>query len=202
VDVNTATYTNDIGAPELSAAWADLDFDPSVPCVYYARILEIPTPRWSTYDAVRHSQPLITGFPAAVQQRAWASPVWYTPAEQDKAPAPESAEEIVTVAGLADRGILPMNDEQIREITVGRTSRTVNLVTGQQVVIHYSWDGKRVLAGLADQPLVRYEIRGSRRIETSVLGDPISVALFSVEGRILGAREDEAGYVNWEAFPQ
>ena len=69
VDVNRATYTNDIGATELSAAWTDLDFDPSVPCVYYARILEIPTPRWSTYDAVRHRAPFNTAVPATVQQR-------------------------------------------------------------------------------------------------------------------------------------
>ena len=84
VDVNRATYTNDIGATELSAAWTDLDFDPSVPCVYYARILEIPTPRWSTYNAVRHRSALNTSVPATVQQRAWASPVWYTPSEQDR----------------------------------------------------------------------------------------------------------------------
>ena len=60
VDVSTATYRNDIGAAELSAAWTDPAFDPSLACVYYARILEIPTPRWSTYDAVRHGKPLPT----------------------------------------------------------------------------------------------------------------------------------------------
>jgi hypothetical protein len=203
VDVNQATYTNDIGATELSAAWTDLDFDPSVPCVYYTRILEIPTPRWSTYDAARHRQPLTTAVPATVQQRAWASPVWYTPSEQDRAVAPEPREEIVTVAGLAERGILPMSDEQIREVTIGRTVRTVNLVTGRSATLHYSREGKRTLAGLSDRPLVTpYEIRDGRRIETTVLGDAFSVALFSVDGRILGAREDEAGYVNWEVIPQ
>ena len=55
VDVSTATYRNNIGAAELSAAWTDPEFDPSQACAYYARILEIPTPRWSTYDAVRHT---------------------------------------------------------------------------------------------------------------------------------------------------
>ena len=203
VDVNHATYANDIGATELSAAWTDLDFDPSVPCVYYTRILEIPTPRWSTYDAVRHRQPFNTAVPATVQQRAWASPVWYTPAGHDRRPGPEPAEELLTVARLAERGILPMSDEQIREVTVGRTVRTVNLVTGQSATVHYSKDGKRSLAGLSDRPLVTpYEIRDGRRIETTILGDALSVALFSVDGRILGAREDEAGYVNWEVIPQ
>ena len=171
VDVNRATYANDIGATELSAAWTDLDFDPSVPCVYYARILEIPTPRWSTYDAVRHRQPLTTAVPAAVQQRAWTSPVWYTPGEQDRAAAPEPREDIFTVARLGERGILPMGDEEIREVTVGRTVRTVNLVTGQAATLHYSRDGKRTVAGLSDRPLVTpYEIRDGRRI-----GPPSSV---------------------------
>jgi hypothetical protein len=171
--------------------------------VYYARILEIPTPRWSTYDAVRDRQPLTTAVPAAVQQRAWTSPVWYTPGEQDRAPAPEPREDIFTVARLAERGILPMGDEEIREVTVGRTVRTVNLVTGQSATLHYSRDGKRTVAGLSDRPLVTpYEIRDGRRIETTVLGDAFSVALFSVDGRILCAREDEAGFVNWEAIPQ
>ena len=96
-----------------------------------------------------------------------------------------------------------MSDEQIREVTVGRTVRTVNLVTGQSATMHYSRDGKRSLAGLSDRPLVTpYEIRDGRRIETTILGDALSVALFSVDGRILGAREDEAGYVNWEVIPQ
>ena len=203
VDVNHATYTNDIGATELSAAWTDLDFDPSWPCVYYTRILEIPTPRWSTYDAVRHHQALNTAVPATVQQRAWTSPVWYTPADADRAPEPEPAEEILTVARLAERGILPMGDEDLRAVTVGRTVQTVNLVTGQSAATHYSKDGKRSLIGLSDRPIVTpYEIRDGRRVETTVLGDQISVALFSVDGRILGAREDEAGYVNWEVIPQ
>jgi hypothetical protein len=69
--------------------------------------------------------------------------------------------------------------------------------------LHHSRDGKRTLIGLSDRPLVTpYEIRDGRRIETTVLGDRISVALFTVGGRILGAREDEAGYVNWEVIRQ
>lgn len=73
VDVSTA-YRNDTGAAELSAAWTDPEFDPSLACVYYARILEIPTPRWSTYDAVRHGKALPAAVPASVQQRAWTFP--------------------------------------------------------------------------------------------------------------------------------
>ena len=200
VDISTATYRNDIGATELSAAWTDPGFDATLACTYYARILEIPTPRWSTYDAVRHGLPLPTNAPATVQQRAWTSPVWYTPSEQDRAERP-ALEGAFTVGQLAERGIRPMTDDEIRAVTVGRTVRSVNLVTGFAVTLHYDADGNRSLMGLGDRPVVTpYEIRDGRRIETSLLGDRMSVALFSVDGRILGARDDEAGYVNYEAF--
>ncbi len=200
VDVSAAAYRNDIGATELAAAWTDPDFDPSLACVYYARILEIPTPRWSTYDAVKHGLPIPTNAPATVQQRAWTSLVWYTPSELDRSERP-TPEGLFTVAQLADRGIAPMTDDEIRAVTVGRTVRSVNLVTGFEVAIHYGADGNRSLMGLGDRPTVTpFEIRGGRRIETSLLGDRMSIALFSVDGRVLGAREDEAGYVNYEAF--
>jgi hypothetical protein len=79
VDTATARYTNDIGAPELIGHWTDPEFDAAVPAFYYARALEIPTPRWTTYDAVRHGLPLLDGVPATLQERAWTSPIWYTP---------------------------------------------------------------------------------------------------------------------------
>lgn len=79
VDLKTARYTNSIGAPELKAAWTDPDFNPAQRAFYYARVLEIPTPRWSTYDAVRLGKPLLANVPATIQERAWTSPVWYTP---------------------------------------------------------------------------------------------------------------------------
>jgi hypothetical protein len=79
VNLEEATYTNDIGAAQLIAEWSDPEFDPSISAAYYARVLEIPTPRWSTYLAVRNQRPLPTDVPATIQERAWSSPVFYSP---------------------------------------------------------------------------------------------------------------------------
>jgi hypothetical protein len=79
VDVKNASYTNTIGDTQLSAVWTDPDFDPSQHAVYYVRVLEIPTPRWSTYDAKALGIPAPAAVPATIQERAWASPIWYTP---------------------------------------------------------------------------------------------------------------------------
>lgn len=80
VDTMSATYRNDIGSPELIGHWTDDDFDPTRHAVYYLRVIEIPTPRWTTYDAVRNGLPLLDGLPATIQERAWTSPIWYAPA--------------------------------------------------------------------------------------------------------------------------
>jgi hypothetical protein len=79
VDLATARYTNSIGAPELIGSWTDTEFDPAKPALYYMRVIEIPTPRWTTFDAVRNGLPLLPDVPATVQERAWTSPIWYTP---------------------------------------------------------------------------------------------------------------------------
>lgn len=80
VDLGTATYANTIGATELATVWQDPDFDPSQRAVYYLRVMEIPTPRWTTILAVRKGLPLPQGTPATLQERAWSSPIWYNPA--------------------------------------------------------------------------------------------------------------------------
>ncbi|MCH2173491.1 DUF3604 domain-containing protein [Myxococcota bacterium] len=77
VDLTTARYTNEFGAGELSAFWSDPEFDPALRALYYARVIEIPTPRWSTYDAVQLG--VEPPEPHTLQERAVASPIWYTP---------------------------------------------------------------------------------------------------------------------------
>ena len=79
VDVATATWTDTIGDPQLSAVWTDPDFDPSVRAFYYARAIEIPTPRWTCYDAVRFGIKASPEVPMKHQERAWTSPIWYSP---------------------------------------------------------------------------------------------------------------------------
>jgi hypothetical protein len=79
VDVKNATYTNTIGAPELITTWQDPDFDPKRSAFYYARVLEIPTPRWTAYDAKRFGVTMPKEVPMAGQDRAYTSPIWYAP---------------------------------------------------------------------------------------------------------------------------
>ena len=79
VDAKNATYANTIGATELDTVWTDQDFDPEQHAFYYARVLEIPTPRWTTYDAAAFEIPPPNNVPRTVQQRVYSSPVWYMP---------------------------------------------------------------------------------------------------------------------------
>jgi hypothetical protein len=79
VDVANATWTNTIGDPELITVWRDPEFDPSLRAFYYARVLEIPTPRWTAYDAKRFNVQMAPNVPMITQERAFTSPIWYTP---------------------------------------------------------------------------------------------------------------------------
>ncbi|MEQ1892259.1 MAG: DUF3604 domain-containing protein [Planctomycetota bacterium] len=79
VDVKSATWKNTIGAPELSAVWSDPAFDAQQLAFYYARVIEIPTPRWTAYEALRFGVQMSPDVPMTTQERAYTSPIWYTP---------------------------------------------------------------------------------------------------------------------------
>ncbi|MGA9547689.1 MAG: DUF3604 domain-containing protein, partial [Rhodomicrobium sp.] len=79
VDVANATWTNTIGDPELITVWRDPEFDPALRAFYYARVLEIPTPRWTAYDAKRFNVKMAANVPMVTQERAVTSPIWYLP---------------------------------------------------------------------------------------------------------------------------
>lgn len=79
VDLETGTPSSDVGDVELSAVWTDPEFDPAQSSYYFARVLENPTPRWSTWDAIRTGLPRPQVVPATIKERAWSSPIWYKP---------------------------------------------------------------------------------------------------------------------------
>ena len=79
VDLEAANWTNTIGASELATVWTDPDFDPEARALYYVRVIEIPTPRWIVYDKVRLGAEIPEGATLTGQERAYTSPIWYTP---------------------------------------------------------------------------------------------------------------------------
>jgi len=79
VDLKTATYTNTIGSGSLNTVWTDPDFDSNDRAFYYVRVLEIPTPRWTAFDEVRFGIKMDKEVTRMLQERAYTSPIWYTP---------------------------------------------------------------------------------------------------------------------------
>ena len=79
VDVKNATWSNSIGDPELLTVWTDPDFDPQQKAFYYARVIEIPTPRWTAYEAKRLGAKVPRESAMITTERAYTSPIWYTP---------------------------------------------------------------------------------------------------------------------------
>jgi hypothetical protein len=208
VDLNKGTYKNTIGASELKAVWTDPDFDPSLDAFYYARVLEIPTPRWSTIQAAQlgRTPPHGAGFGPTIQERAWSSPIWYTPSDE----ARRAAAPGVKVADLKQKGATALSDEQLKDLIVGKTLKVRNTVTGQRLEIFYGTDGRRLVSPAAGQPpdvsligellhgaVAQYEIRDGRLV-TEVGGTPFEATVYKVGDRYLASRSNELGYANYE----
>ena len=145
VDVENATYTNTIGAVELETAWTDPDFDPSLHAFYYARVLEIPTPRWTTIQAKQLGIAPPDVVAETVQERAWSSPIWYTPSDEARKSAPPG----VTVAELKKKGAVALTDAQLEGLISEKSIWLQNTVTGDKYMIVYGALGK----GAAAKPL-------------------------------------------------
>ena len=145
MDVENATYTNTIGAVELKTIWTDPEFDPSLHAFYYARVLEIPTPRWTTIQAKKLGMAPPDVVSPTLQERAWGSPIWYTPS----ADARKSAKPGVTVADLTSKGAVALNDDQIKALIEQKSVWLQNNVTGDKYMVVYGALGK----GGATKPL-------------------------------------------------
>jgi hypothetical protein len=210
VDVDNATYTNSVGAVELKTVWTDPEFDPSLHAFYYARTLEIPTPRWTTIQAKQVGIAPPDVVPATVQERAWSSPIWYSPGAE----ARKGAKAGTTVADLTGKGAKPLGDDDLKALLVGKSYWFRNTVTGGMVKARFDVDGnsimmhvgKRAMLPSASGPVVKnayqivptpYSIRNGRLV-TMVGNTPIEVAVYKVGDTYYAARSNEFGYANYE----
>ena len=213
VDIEKATYTNDEGAAELKTVWADPDFDMSQHAFYYARVLEIPTPRWTLIQAVKAGLTPPDVVPLTGQERAWSSPIWYTPSAEARNNAPAG----MTVAELKTKGVNALNDAQLKTLIVGKAIWMQNSVTGEQFSQNFTTEGQtvvlRVGAG-ARMPsafgnVVRdgyeatthaYSIEGGK-VVIPVAQEPYSFTFYKSGDTYYAARSNEFGYANYEIVP-
>jgi hypothetical protein len=206
VDLTKATYTNTIGAVELKTVWTDPEFDPSLDAFYYARILEIPTPRWSTIQAVELGRVPPDGVATMIQERAWTSSIWYTAGEE----ARKMAKPGITVTELTRKGATALGDDELKELIVGKTILVRNTVTGQRFEILHGSDGRRLITAvdgnvpeldiigeLSHGRQMQYEIRDGHYI-VEIAGTPLAVTVYKVGDKYVAARSNEFGYANYE----
>jgi len=216
VDLEKATYTNTVGATELKTVWTDPEFDASQHAFYYARVLEIPTPRWTLIQSVQSGLPPPSTVPLTGQERAWSSPIWYTPSAAARKAAPAG----MTVAALKEKGASALNDAQLKELVVGKAFWLRNNVTGDQFSQNFTTGGQTIIlrvGAYADMPSGfgkvvgdgyeglphEYEIKGGKLI-TYVAQEPYAFTFYKLGNTYFAARSNEFGYANYEiiAAPQ
>jgi hypothetical protein len=214
VDIEEATYTNTVGSVELKTVWTDPEFDPSQHAFYYARVLEIETPRWTTIQAKQLGIAPPDVVPPTVQERAWSSPIWYTPTEQ----ARKAAKPGLTVADLKSKGAARLNQQQVESMIVGKAHWYRNTVTGEQFKVSYRDDGQHTVYHVGkhvDQPSLigdvarnGYEGASSAywikdgKVVTFLQDHPFEVAYYKLGDTVYGARSNEFGYANYEVLPK
>lgn len=213
VDLDKATYSNSVGAAELKTVWTDPEFDASQHAFYYARVLEIPTPRWTLIQAVKAGLPPPDVVPLTGQERAWSSPVWYAPSAEARNSAPAG----MTVAELKKKGINALNDAQLKALIVGKALWLRNNVTGEQFFQPFTAEGQttvlRVGAGAVfpsafgnverdgyQGTTSAYRIEGGKLV-IPVSQDPYAFTFYKVGDSYQAARSNEFGYANYEVIP-
>lgn len=223
VDIANATYTNDIGSVELTGTWTDPEFDPSLDAFYYARTLEIPTPRWTTIQAKELGIAPPEMVAATVQERAWSSPIWYTPAG-DVRGVPTGR----TVAALREAGATQLTTDELETFIPGHFTWVRNTVTGGIYKIQWAKNGQMLVmnvdprvpqpsevgdiaqAAYYGQP-TGYAIRDDK-IVTNFGNREYDLAVFKVAGGAAGgaakqegyvaASSNEFGFANYELIPE
>ncbi len=218
VDLKTGKYTNDIGARELVAVWSDPDFDPGLRAFYYTRVIQIPTPRHSLYDAIALGiDPKETKHPATIQERAYSSPIWYTP-------NPGKLKEVtklviakmpgMSVDSAVKEGFSQMTGDEIRKTLLGKTLMLKDLTSGKVYEGKLLETGKRVLkeTGVAKEQVAQsayhgggsllmgkadYEIRNNTIVSSDGIRT-ITSTLYRKGDRIVAARDVDGGVVNFE----
>jgi Protein of unknown function (DUF3604) len=214
VDIEKATYSNTIGDVELKTVWTDPEFDPSLHAFYYARVLEIPTPRWTTIQAHQLGIAPPDVVPATVQERAWSSPIWYTPSAEARQAAPQG----LTVAALTKKGGVALNEAQLKALLVGKAVWVRNNVTGVQSNVHYNANGQSViyhvgrsatlpsfagnLAQRGYQGVTAPYSIADGKVLTSFDQDPVEMTVYKMGDTYFAARSNEFGYVNYEIVPK
>ena len=216
VNLEKATYDNSVGATELKTVWTDPEFDASLHAFYYARVLEIPTPRWTLIQAVKAGIPPPDVVPLTGQERAWSSPIWFTPTPEAQKSAPAG----MTVADLKKQGATPLTNAQLKELIVGKAFWLRNNVTGEQFSQNFTEEGQMIVFRVganADMPsgfgnvardgsqgrTSSYRIEGDKLI-TLVSQDPYAWTFHKLGDTYYAARSNEFGYANYEiiAAPQ
>ena len=214
VDMEKATYTNSVGSTELKTVWTDPEFDASLHAFYYARVLEIPTPRWTFMQAVKAGVPPPDVVPLTGQERAWSSPIWYTPSADARKNAPAG----MTVADLKGKGATVLGDAQLKALIVGKAFWVRNDVTGEQFDVRYTVEGETnvwhvgtsattpssvgnpVRDGYQGVTTTPYKIEGGKLV-TTISQDPFAFTIYKMGDTYYGARSNEFGYANYEMIP-
>jgi len=213
VDMEKATYTNDVGSTELKTVWTDPEFDSSLHGFYYARVLEIPTPRWTFIQAVKAGVPPADIVPLTGQERAWTSPIWYTPSADARKNAPAG----MTVADLKAKGATALGDAQLKPLIVGKAFWVRNNVTGEQFSVTYTAEGQSnvwhvgrsaIIPSRVGNPIrdgyqgttTPYKIENGK-VVTTISQDPFAVTIYKLGDTYYGARSNEFGYANYVIIP-